>query len=350
MGVLEQLDPEAYRALYEHSPDGVLFTATDGRVLAANPAACEVLGRSEPEICALGRQMLVDPGDERWAQMLAERSRTGRAQGVGRMLRGDGEAIEVDVSSRVFRTGRGEEHSCTIIRDVTDRVRLERELSESRRRLEEAERVAQTGSFEWDLGSDRVTWSAGMFLIYGIEPGSFGATSGDGLRPVYPGDREIVRGAFERAIAAPAPFALEYRVVRSDGRLRTLSSQGEVIVDHRGEPVRVVGIVRDVTNETAARQVLESTSSELERRAGELQRLLAGGAEHEPSLQERITARQLEILRLIAAGMTNARIAERLFLTEATVKWHVKQILARTGSANRAEAVARVLGRPHGGA
>ena len=39
----EMLGPKAYRALYENSPDGVLFTVPDGRVLAANPAACRIL-------------------------------------------------------------------------------------------------------------------------------------------------------------------------------------------------------------------------------------------------------------------------------------------------------------------
>jgi DNA-binding NarL/FixJ family response regulator len=51
-------------------------------------------------------------------------------------------------------------------------------------------------------------------------------------------------------------------------------------------------------------------------------------------------ARQLEILALIADGLGNAEIADRLFLSEATVKWHVRQILRRLGVANRAEAAA----------
>src|SRR4051812_14913291 len=58
------LGPEAYRALYDHSPDGVLFTVPDGRVLAANNAACQILGRTEAEICSVGRQGMADHTDE----------------------------------------------------------------------------------------------------------------------------------------------------------------------------------------------------------------------------------------------------------------------------------------------
>ena len=123
--------PEAYQAMYENSPDGVLFTVPDGRVLAANPAACQILRRSEAEICSLGRQGLADPTDERWAPMVEERERTGHIRGVARMIGGDGAPIEVEVSARIFHETSGETRGCTIIRDVTDRVAMERELRHS---------------------------------------------------------------------------------------------------------------------------------------------------------------------------------------------------------------------------
>jgi diguanylate cyclase (GGDEF)-like protein/PAS domain S-box-containing protein len=133
----EVLGPEAYRAIYENSPDGVLFTAPDGRVLAANPAACEILGATEAEICQLGRQGMADQTDERWSSMLAERARTGRVHGVARMVRGDGTVIEVEMSAKVFAAGNGEKRTCTIVRDVTERVALERQLVELNQRLHE---------------------------------------------------------------------------------------------------------------------------------------------------------------------------------------------------------------------
>jgi LuxR family maltose regulon positive regulatory protein len=50
------------------------------------------------------------------------------------------------------------------------------------------------------------------------------------------------------------------------------------------------------------------------------------------------------VLRLVAEGLTNEEIGKRLFISAGTVKWHIKQILTKTNSTNRAEAVARVLG------
>jgi diguanylate cyclase (GGDEF)-like protein/PAS domain S-box-containing protein len=126
----DRIGAKAYEALYLYSPDGVLFTIPDGRVIAANPAAREILQMPEDEICALGRLGLSDRSDERWAPLVAERDLNGFAHGVARMIRGDGHAIEVEMSARVFRDVDGELRTCTVIRDVTERVEMERRMVE----------------------------------------------------------------------------------------------------------------------------------------------------------------------------------------------------------------------------
>jgi DNA-binding CsgD family transcriptional regulator/GAF domain-containing protein len=75
----------------------------------------------------------------------------------------------------------------------------------------------------------------------------------------------------------------------------------------------------------------------------------AGPDEYFPSGGEaaNLTRRELEVLRLMAAGETNGRIARRLVISEGTVKSHVKHILRKLGAANRAEAVSRWLSMEH---
>ena len=345
-GVAEVPGPAAYRALYENNPDGVLFTVPDGRVLAANPAACQILGRTEAEICSLGRQGLADLTDERWPRILAERTRAGHARGVARMVRADGTPIEVEMSAKIFNDATGEKRTCTIIRDVTDRAIMERDLRRSRERLAEAERVAGIGSWEWDIANDRITWSDGLLTIYGITRDEFNPiATADVDERVFPDDRGRVLESLQRALSERSAFTLEYRGVRSDGRVRTLRNRGEVIVNDLGEPIRVVGIAQDITDAKLAQEALQSTSSELERRATELQELaLRTGGRLEPQQHAPLTTRQLQVLRLVAEGLTSAEISRRLFVSEATVKWHIRQILTKTRSSNRAEAVARVLG------
>ena len=60
-----------------------------------------------------------------------------------------------------------------------------------------------------------------------------------------------------------------------------------------------------------------------------------------PGLAEPLTGRELEVLRLIAAGRSNQRIARDLVVALDTVKKHVTHVLGKLGAANRTEAVAR---------
>lgn len=123
------LGHEAYLAIFEYSLDGVLFTVPDGQVLAANPAACQLLGRSEQEICAVGRYGVADPSDPRWVTGVAERARTGRTRMQARMRRADGTSFEVELSSAVFTAPDGQRRSVVIFRDLSERLALAQELA-----------------------------------------------------------------------------------------------------------------------------------------------------------------------------------------------------------------------------
>ena len=85
----------------------MLLTTPDGQILAANPAACEILQRSEAEICHVGRAGLVVKSDPRVAQLVELRAVRGRARGEMSLHRGDGEPFVADVSSTLFTTADG---------------------------------------------------------------------------------------------------------------------------------------------------------------------------------------------------------------------------------------------------
>ena len=113
---------EDYEAIFRFSMDAVMLTIPDGRILAANPAACEMLRLSEDEIIRRGRRGITDPSDERWASSVAQRARHGHVRSELSFLRGDGTRFVADMSSNVFADADGEQRTCTVFRDVTDRV------------------------------------------------------------------------------------------------------------------------------------------------------------------------------------------------------------------------------------
>ena len=123
---------QRYRSLFANSLDAVFLTVGDGRIEAANPAACEMFGMTEQEICTLGREGLLDPHDRRLGPALEARRLTGHAQGELTFIRKDGSTFEGDVSS-VMVGDKGQ--AFVIVRDITERKRAERQLAESERRF-----------------------------------------------------------------------------------------------------------------------------------------------------------------------------------------------------------------------
>src|SRR5215831_18519381 len=120
-------DVTPYRLLFENGMDGMMFTAPDGKILDANPAACRMFERTREEIIAAGREGLVDTSDPRLPPMLAQRQQTGRTSGELSARRKDGTSFPIEVSSVVFDDASGSSRTCLIIRDISERKTAEHE-------------------------------------------------------------------------------------------------------------------------------------------------------------------------------------------------------------------------------
>jgi PAS domain S-box-containing protein len=137
--------------------------------------------------------------------------------------------------------------------DVTERRRTERELRERRHQLAEAQRVAQVGSWEWDLRSDTGSASAEWYRVVGVRPQDIPSPRA-ALGFVHPVDRPAVEAAIGRAASDGTPFQVEHRTVLPGGQVRTVLVRGEGVHDEHGRVVRVIGTNQDVTEARQAEQ------------------------------------------------------------------------------------------------
>src|SRR6267143_5585864 len=114
--------------------------------------------------------------------------------------------------------------------------------------LADAERIAQIGSWEWDIPSDTVTWSDELYRLLGVDPATLRATFAGVLELVHPNDRDFLKATIERAHREGVPYVCVHRIVRrSDGAVRTWQSRGSLVVDEQGQPVKVTGTGQDIT-------------------------------------------------------------------------------------------------------
>ncbi len=132
---------DRYHQLFMQALDGIILGRPSGEILAANPAACRILGYTEAELVAGGRALIQDPDDPRWTEGLARRSQTGAFSGEISWLHKAGHRVPCEVTSQIYTAAGGERRSTVVLRDVSQRLLLEAQLAEAQK-LEVVGRVA----------------------------------------------------------------------------------------------------------------------------------------------------------------------------------------------------------------
>lgn len=134
--------------------------------------------------------------------------------------------------------------------DITGRKKAEMALKESEERLKEAQRIANVGSWTWDIVNNISTGSEETNRIFGRDL-STSMDTAEFLSVVHPEDRKSVEEAVHGAVTTGKPFDLEYRIVLPDGRTRHIHSRAEAAFDSTGAPALLKGTVQDITRHKA---------------------------------------------------------------------------------------------------
>ena len=181
-----------------------------------------------------------------------------------RMMRPDRSEIWLEKSARAFFDGQGRMLKVIgIVADITERKRAEETLHESERNLADAQARAHLGSWVETLTDHKVTWSDELYRLWGFEPRSVEPSRDVFLDGIHPEDRAHVAQAMEASLKGLRPFDCVHRVVRPDGSMRFAHTQGEPITNDRGQVVRFVGTILDVTEQKLAENALAGVTRRL---------------------------------------------------------------------------------------
>src|SRR5262249_41760775 len=132
------------------------------------------------------------------------------------------------------------------LEDALTSLLMFRNLGESERKLEEAQRIAHVGHWERNADADTATWSDETYRIFGLRPQERSINFAAFRALVHPDDRQLVTEAVA-ALRGDQRYDVEYRVVWPNGEVRLVHAQGTIVTDDAGRPRRRFGTVQDIT-------------------------------------------------------------------------------------------------------
>ena len=135
-----------------------------------------------------------------------------------------------------------------------ERGRAEEEIRQSEEWLRLALDAGRCGVWNWDIARQRLTWSEEVFTIHGIPPESFQGRLEDFTSRIHPEDSARVGEAIQRALESGDEYQIDFRVVRPQGEVRWITTNGRGFYGEAGQPVRMLGALLDVTDRHRAEE------------------------------------------------------------------------------------------------
>ncbi len=257
-----------FRALAETTSTAIIVYTAD-RVLYVNKAVAELTGFTAAEILTLRPWELAHPDfrpliRERLAARLRGDPVPSRYE--FRVQTRDGAERWVDATAAVIEPPEGQGPTCMATAvDITERKLTEVALRESSARLELAQRAAGIITWEWNMVTDELIVPVHAAELLGCSPSQLWTTGRELLGAIHPEDHETFVGALRLSLQAGRDLSFEIRLRVPDGSYRWFNDRGRAVFDETGTPVRVIGVIRDITerkqSEERLRAIVEGTSS-----------------------------------------------------------------------------------------
>jgi two-component system CheB/CheR fusion protein len=132
--------------------------------------------------------------------------------------------------------------------EIADRKQAEELLQKSEISLTEAQRVAHIGNWEFDIETQKITWSKELFLMFGLDSNQSEPSFTDYLQMIHADDRIILQQKLEEAISEGISYNIDYRVIQPDGTIRYHEGRGEVEKNLQGQVIRLYGTALDISD------------------------------------------------------------------------------------------------------
>ncbi len=252
---------------------GVLLVTEDSQVEFANRSFCDQfnLESSSEELIGLSAAEMMEKIQNFYADPVSAIKRIQEILACGLPVKGEEitlrngrtylrDFIPLEIEGK--RYGRFWQHQ-----DITERKQAEEALRESQASLQLALRSARMGAWYLDLTEDRRYFDEQACQLLGIDAATFNGAAEEFFSVVHPEDHEKIKTALAQTIEQDVPFHSEFRVIQPDGSVHHISSRGRMARDDHRRPLRLTGIIWDVTERKRAEEERRQQEELAEREA-----------------------------------------------------------------------------------
>ena len=258
----------------DNAGDAIFWMRPDARIVNINEAACHLLGYTKEETLSLSVPD-IDPyyNPEKWSMQFAELQQRKSLFFETIQRAKDGRMVPVEIRTTYIKFG-DREFNCAFVRDITERKKAQEHLLKSEAGLKEAQAIARIGNWEADFATNTHTWSDEYHKIFGITKGEAHPSLEYYLSFIHSEDLGHVKKVIELNQRTLSPEPYEFRFIRKDGEMRYGYSQSRFEFDKHNKPIRLYGIIQDVTERKLAEFRLEDQNKELIKANFELDRFV----------------------------------------------------------------------------
>ncbi|MDH5556016.1 MAG: PAS domain-containing protein, partial [Alphaproteobacteria bacterium] len=256
------------RGLFDNAPVGIALADLRAVFIEANQQFADFLGYDIKELRGLTHKDFTHPDHMEISDQQVETLLAGDAAKTSLeklYIRRDGATVWGNRTLSLIRDEEGRpKYLVVVVEDIDQRKQTEKELALATERLEDAQKIAHLGHWDWLPGSKLTVWSAEMYHIFGLDPDKDQPTHDTFFSMVHQDDRESIASMMAETLKTGVPYTTEFRIIRADGTMRHVFERGERYINEETDTPSIRGIMQDITERKAAELSLQQTMERLE--------------------------------------------------------------------------------------